>query len=276
MDKQPEKLPKLTLGQWLMILSGLMNALGITAASTGFSLKSNAQDPAVVELKKQVIGQLRGDRQDAGDADRAEGPDPGAGASAGLRRGGRQPVLRTEAEQMKHRRRRWWFALLEGFAKYVLFAWLILVGAWVYSLKTFAKSQILSIQNRQVAASLFSDVKDAESGQRGYLLTHNQEYLPQYLAAVRSARSDMRVLIQYSTDRPAEKETLRLLNQEISKKLDELGETIALGQAGNWKAAQDRVNTGEGLRRMERIRDLFDVLRAQESDLLRKAQSGIL
>jgi CHASE3 domain sensor protein len=123
---------------------------------------------------------------------------------------------------MKHRRRRWWFALLEGFAKYVLFAWLILVGAWVYSLKTFAKSQILSIQNRQVAASLFSDVKDAESGQRGYLLTHNQEYLPQYLAAVRSARSDMRVLIQYSTDRPAEKETLRLLNQEISKKLDEL------------------------------------------------------
>jgi hypothetical protein len=54
MDKQPEKLPKLSLGQWLMILSGLMNALGITAASTGFSLKSNAQDPAVVELKKQV------------------------------------------------------------------------------------------------------------------------------------------------------------------------------------------------------------------------------
>lgn len=55
MDKPPaEKLPKLSLGQWLMILSGLMNALGITAASTGFSLKSNAQDPAVVELRKQV------------------------------------------------------------------------------------------------------------------------------------------------------------------------------------------------------------------------------
>jgi CHASE3 domain sensor protein len=100
------------------------------------------------------------------------------------------------------------------------------VGVWVYSLKTFAKSQILSIQNRQVAASLFSDVKDAESGQRGYLLTHNQDYLPQYLAAVRNARSDMRVLIQYSADRPAEKETLRLLNQEISKKLDELGKRL--------------------------------------------------
>lgn len=54
MEKQPEKLPRLSLGQWLMILSGLMNALGITAASTGFSLKSNAQDPAVVELRKQV------------------------------------------------------------------------------------------------------------------------------------------------------------------------------------------------------------------------------
>jgi CHASE3 domain sensor protein len=177
---------------------------------------------------------------------------------------------------MRARRRLVWFALLEDAAKYVLFAWLVLVGVWVYSLRTFAKSQILSIQNRQVAASLFSDVKDAESGQRGYLLTHNQEYLPQYLAAVRSARSDMRVLIQYSADRPAEKETLHLLNQEISKKLDELGETIALGQAGQWKAAQDRVQTGEGLRRMERIRDLFDVLRAQESDLLRKEQSGIL
>jgi hypothetical protein len=49
-----EKLPKLAMGQWLMILSGLMNALGITAASTGFSFRSNTTDPAIVELRKQV------------------------------------------------------------------------------------------------------------------------------------------------------------------------------------------------------------------------------
>lgn len=177
---------------------------------------------------------------------------------------------------MKARRRVITFAVLEDVSKYILFAWLILVGVWVYSLRTFAKNQILSVQNRQVAVALFSDVKDAESGQRGYLLTHDETYLPQYLAAVRNARSDMRILMQYSADRPHEKETLHQLSQEISAKLDELEATVLLARAGKWPLALQRVQSNEGLHRMERIRDLFDVLRAQESDLLRKQQNGIL
>jgi CHASE3 domain sensor protein len=164
----------------------------------------------------------------------------------------------------------------EDIAKYSMVVWLALVGTWVYSLRSFAKAQLLSIQNRQVAVALFSDVKDAESGQRGYLLTHDEAYLPQYLAAVRNARSDMRILMQYLADRPHEQKTIQELSAEISGKLDELEHTIHLGRTNHWDLALEVVRSGDGLHRMERIRDLFDVLAAQERDVIRKQQDGML
>lgn len=153
--------------------------------------------------------------------------------------------------------------------------WLVIVGVWVHGLHAFAKMQALNVQNRQMAIQLFSDIKDAESGQRGYLLTHDEGYLPQYTTAVRQARADMRVLKQYLADKPEQLKTLHLLDGEISGKLDELEKTSTLGKQHNWTPAIALVCTNDGLHRMDRIRDLFDVLAAQERDDLRRQQAGM-
>jgi CHASE3 domain sensor protein len=163
---------------------------------------------------------------------------------------------------------------METLAKYVMVAWLVLVGAWVYGLRTFAKQQTLSVQNRQITIQLFSDIKDAESGQRGFLLTHDEAYLPQYTTAVRQVRADIRVLKQYLSDKPEELKTVTVLNAEVSGKLDELEQTIQLSKEKQWSAAVAKVCSNDGLHRMDRIRDLFDVLAAQERDELRRQEAG--
>ena len=151
---------------------------------------------------------------------------------------------------------------------------LVFVALYVYQIRTSQKLQILAQQNVQVQTNLFADLKDAESGQRGYLHSRREEYLPQYLAAIRNARSDMRVLKQYLSDRPREQKTLTLLSTEVNNKLDELEQTVALGKAGQWAEADAIFNSDKGLVQMEKIRDLFGVLAAQESDDLRKAQAS--
>ena len=123
----------------------------------------------------------------------------------------------------------------------------------------------LELANRQMAVALemqatlhetLALVVDAETGQRGYLLTGKDEYLAPYTSAVpkvEGAFSRLReLLVQNGT--PAQRDALGRLNNLVGKKLAELEAAIALYKKDGAQASQALLETGIGRRAMDEIR----------------------
>ena len=123
----------------------------------------------------------------------------------------------------------------------------------------------LEIANRQMAVALEMQaalhealglIVDAETGQRGYLLTGKEEYLQPYQAAlpkIGDAFHRLReVLVVHGS--VEERDSLGRLNELFGKKLAELEAAIALYKKDGTDAAQALLNTGIGKRTMDEIR----------------------
>jgi signal transduction histidine kinase len=129
----------------------------------------------------------------------------------------------------------------------------------------------LELANRQMAIALelqstvhetLGLVVDAETGQRGYLLTGREEYLTPYNSAVPKidgALNRLReLLVQNGT--PAQRDALGKLNSLVGKKLSELEAGIALYQKSGAHGAQALLDTGIGRRAMDEIRADVDIM----------------
>ena len=106
--------------------------------------------------------------------------------------------------------------------------------------------------------AILSTLKDAETGQRGYLLTGREEYLepfdeakPALPLALSGARAQL-------ADEPAQSQRLETLSVLANEKLQELSKTVELQRAGQSEAALAIVLSGHGKILMDRIRVLGD------------------
>jgi PAS domain S-box-containing protein len=106
-----------------------------------------------------------------------------------------------------------------------------------------------------IVGSLLSDTKDAETGQRGYLLTGKSEYLEPYNSALSAIERDLRQLKEQVTE-PASIARLLLLERVVNDKLAELQATIDLRRKGELAASQTIVLGGSGKAAMDQIRAL--------------------
>jgi signal transduction histidine kinase len=137
----------------------------------------------------------------------------------------------------------------------------------------------LESANRQMATALemqsglhetLALIVDAETGQRGYLLTGREEYLTPYntsLPKVDAAFARVReLLVERGT--PAERASLGRLNNLVGKKLAELEAAIALYKKDGPQAAQALLDTGIGKRTMDEIRaEVEQMANGQRHDL---------
>jgi methyl-accepting chemotaxis protein len=163
---------------------------------------------------------------------------------------------------------------------------LVLIGGLSY----WTTSQLLS-NNEKVDHShkvltslevLISLLKDAETGQRGFLLTGDETYLQPYTNAVgriEAQQADVGKLTLGSEDQQRALEEIKPL---IKKKLAELEQTIQLrkkdlvgkqeeGKQGDgYKDALKVVVSGKGKEYMDQIRDIVDPLTEKERKLLVK------
>ena len=113
---------------------------------------------------------------------------------------------------------------------------------------------------------------DAESGQRGYLLTGKDDYLQPYAAATRELGSAIRALTPYYAQ-PAQRGQLgdfEALARAIEKKISELDLTIKLRREGRDEAWQAVTATEIGRETQETIRRIAG--RLAEAEGLRLAE----
>ena len=99
-------------------------------------------------------------------------------------------------------------------------------------------------------------VLDAESGQRGYLITNRPEYLVPYRRARRDIEVSLAHLRASYADEPKSLAVLSQLHGLTDAKLEELAQTIQLHDLGRGEAATQLVLSDIGKQKMEAIRAL--------------------
>jgi signal transduction histidine kinase/CHASE3 domain sensor protein len=115
---------------------------------------------------------------------------------------------------------------------------------------------------------VMTDLADAETGQRGYLLTGRSAYLRPYRAAVRALARDTVDLRLLTLDRPAQHLRLTVLFPLVDRKLAELASTIALRQQNGQARAVAVVETDSSRLMMEESRRLLVDLERDENEAL--------
>ncbi len=130
---------------------------------------------------------------------------------------------------------------------------------------------VLMGQSRLELARMVRRVADAESSQRGYLLTAR----PEYLAPYQDARSDVdRSLARLTelqqqrsddADVAANLADLRALGGHVRTKLSEMNEVLGMFELGRREAAQELMLTGIGRDEMVSIRTVSDRMLAREN-----------
>jgi methyl-accepting chemotaxis protein len=123
-------------------------------------------------------------------------------------------------------------------------------------------------QVRHNLAGILSSLTDAETGQRGFILTGREEYLDPYRAGIRSVDRFIQDVRGATMDNPNQQVRLSNLQPVIADKLAELAQTIDLRRQKSEAAALDVVLTNRGKTYMEDIRKIIAEMDAEESSLL--------
>ena len=111
-------------------------------------------------------------------------------------------------------------------------------------------------------------MRDAETGQRGYLLTGDNAYLAPYERALQRVTALQGMLQKLTVDNPTGQDRLRDLGPLIQHKLEELAQTIQLRREGDTEAALRLVRTDVGRTLMLQVETMLGAMTAEETTLL--------
>jgi methyl-accepting chemotaxis protein len=159
-----------------------------------------------------------------------------------------------------------------GFA--LSFVLLMAVGSVAYrSIGTLARTSTLVNHTHTVIehlATLLSLLKDAETGQRGYVITGDDAFLEPYRAASVALPATLKELRRLTTDAPRHQGHLNEVEPVIAAKLEELQRTIQLRRNAGFDAAARVVQSGEGKRTMDSVRRILGEMDADAHALLKE------
>ena len=151
---------------------------------------------------------------------------------------------------------------------------LIAAGVAVYlSVRTLSDASDQLVRSKDISIALeqaLSSLRDAETGQRGYLLTGRPAYLAPYAAAVATVNQQLDTIRSLSVSDADARTRFEEIEQLARAKMEELARTISLREAGQSEAALQVVLTDEGKRTMDRLRQLTEEMQAREGSRYRQ------
>ena len=179
--------------------------------------------------------------------------------------------------------------LPEEASKPVQMSWnpLSVVGAWGIGVALLTLASVIAIAffvNKEEAYSrkwiththevqvVLSDtlslLQDMETGQRGYILTGDENYLEPFETAVKRLDSEMGDLKTLTKDNLNQQKNIEMLEPLIKDKVAELRQTITLRRNEGFDAALNVVRTDVGKQIMDQIRVIITKMNAVETGLL--------
>jgi PAS domain S-box-containing protein len=130
-----------------------------------------------------------------------------------------------------------------------------------------AQARKHSFEIRGLLTDVAARLVDAETGQRGFLLTGNDAYLEPYRGAIKRLDQLLEDLKNATADNPNQQKHIPELEQLIEKKLAELQRTIDLRKEKGLAAANAVVLGGEGKRWMDQIRVVLAGMQNNENHI---------
>ncbi|MDO6413558.1 response regulator [Sphingomonas sp. BIUV-7] len=146
----------------------------------------------------------------------------------------------------------------------------------ISGLSSYSNVQVLKADNEKIVHSheviltldtLLSALQDAETGQRGFLLTSNEKYLQPYQDALPKAAANIATIALLTADNPAQRQNLAQLRPHVAAKLAELRETIDLRRSRGVASALAVVVTDRGKLEMDAIRSELAIMGQEEARL---------
>jgi signal transduction histidine kinase len=131
-----------------------------------------------------------------------------------------------------------------------------------------ARSVVHTVNVQAKLSNLLLNVRRAESGQRGYLLTARQSYLLDYREAAPAVETYLAELRTLMSDNPERGPALDQMDKIARAKMTELAKSIDLQDSGQHDAAIALVQSDDGFRSMNALRLLVEQTLADEEQLL--------
>ncbi len=121
---------------------------------------------------------------------------------------------------------------------------------------------------RREIAELLTQLINAETGQRGFVITGDDEYLEPYTSALVEIQKLFTEVRRLFSDSPSQLRRLDELRVPVDAKLAALKLTIKIRRDGTAEPAMARVAKGDGRRLMDQIHAILGAMDREESDLL--------
>ncbi|MGC2419950.1 MAG: CHASE3 domain-containing protein, partial [Candidatus Acidiferrales bacterium] len=169
----------------------------------------------------------------------------------------------------------------ERLALLVAFLLVLLTAVFTYrAWATFEYDRQQALITRQVVdgtTSLLSSLKDAEAGQRGFLLTGDDRYLEPYRQALTQVPASLDSLARIETDRhrPEQLRRVERLKPLAKDKMDELAQTVELRRSQGIGPALAVLRTDRGKAAMDRIRAICAEIQEDSYDLLGRQREEV-
>lgn len=156
---------------------------------------------------------------------------------------------------------------------------------WIAALLALAANTFVSIWNvervknndeavnhsRRVLMMLrlaLSDVKDAETGERGFIITGDSEYLKPYHFGVEHIDGRLKALKELTRDNPDQQDAAQRIEALADKKLHELSSAIWVAEQFGLERARWVVSANMGRQLMDSIREEIAAMEDRENELL--------
>ncbi|MCW5234829.1 sensor histidine kinase [Verminephrobacter eiseniae] len=133
----------------------------------------------------------------------------------------------------------------------------------------------LGQSTRSDVNSLLQSMLDAETGQRGYLLTGAETYLELYDRAVATVQTHLDRLRSQLSGFPEDAQEFALLSRQVVRKLAEMDLSLRLRRQGNEDAWKFILNTDVGQEHMQAIRRHAQVLSERSDQRVQHGQRQI-
>lgn len=125
-----------------------------------------------------------------------------------------------------------------------------------------------SYETRAQIQSVFSLLQDAETGQRGYVITGDDRFLEPYDNATRDLDRQMRTLAVLFQSHPEQAADFARLNDLARRKIELMQVGIDARDAQGAEAGMAVVASGQGKRAMDQVREVVTRMNAVEADAL--------
>lgn len=133
-----------------------------------------------------------------------------------------------------------------------------------------------ALRVRSTLNQILQNMLDAETGQRGYLLTGEASYRQPYDTAVKQVDGHLAALRQLYAERPAERTRLAELSKHVLRKIAEMDMSVRLRQDGKEEAWKFVITTDVGREEMDSIRKTAGELADISSETLHQSQIQVM